>query len=87
MIINIRRVAEGGGSDGEGPLPPCMVLGSTQRGEEVGMSTSEFAGGSMSMQEVSDVGGGQVAQEFVGEEENFELDSLFEWGASGGFKD
>jgi len=52
------RVPEGEGSDGEGPVHPGPVLGPGERGEQVGVCRSEVPGGSVLVQEVSEVGGG-----------------------------
>ena len=63
------RVPEGGGGDGEGSVPPGSVLGSGGRGEEVGISRSEVAGGGVMVKEVSEVGGGEVVEGLVSDEE------------------
>ena len=65
------KVPEGGGSNGEGPVPPGSVLGASERGKEVGICESEVAGGGMTVKEVSEVGGGKVIESFAGDEEDF----------------
>lgn len=54
------------------PCPHKFTVGPCVRGEEVGVGGSEVAGSrSVSVQVISEVGGGWVVEVNVGEEENF----------------
>lgn len=50
------------GADGEGPSPLGL-----RDGQEIGVGGPKAAGGGDGMKQVSEVGGGQVGEGFVGE--------------------
>ena len=70
------RVPEGGGSNGEGSVTPGPVLGHLWWGQEVSIRGAEAAGGSVVVEQVSEVWGGLVVEGFVGEEKNLEVNPL-----------
>ncbi len=56
------------------PIP--MKKKKTAKLQELSISRAECAGGSLSMEELRQVGWGQVIEGFVGHEEDFEMNSL-----------
>lgn len=68
-------IPEGGGSNGEGSVSPGSVLG-FRDSEEVGIRGAEVTGRGVVVEQVSEVGGGLVVEGFVGEKEEFELNTL-----------
>ena len=61
----------------EGSVPPGAVLGCAG-GEEIGFSRPEGAQGDVGFKEVREIGGSQVIECFVGGDEDFVMDSLFD---------
>ena len=68
-------IPEGGGSNGEGSVPPGSVLGFWDS-EEIGIRGAEVTGRGVGEEQVSEVGGGLVMEGFMGEKEEFELNTL-----------
>lgn len=61
-----KGVPEGGGSKGEGSVPPGSVLGLGD-GEKVGIGRAEAAGRGVRVEQVCEVRGGLVVESFMGE--------------------
>ena len=70
-------IPEGGGGHGEGPVAPGSALGLGDL-EEASPTGPEGTSRDMWLEEVGEVRGSQVMQCFVGGEEYFEVDSLFD---------
>ena len=47
--------------------------------QEVGTAGPEGPGGHVALEEAGDVGGGKIIEGLVGEEKNFEVDSMADW--------
>ena len=71
------RVPESGGSYREGS--PGSVLGPGRWSQEVCIRSAEAAGWIVAMEQVSEVGRGLVMEGFVCEEEDFKLNTLWNW--------
>ena len=73
------RLPEGGSSYREGSVSPGLVLGHGRWSQEVCIRWAEAAGWIVAMEEVSEVGIGLVMEGFVSEEEDFKLNTLWNW--------
>ena len=72
-------IPEGGGGHRERSVAPGPAPGLLGDLEEAGVAGSEGTGWDMWLEEVREVGGGQVVKCFVGGKEHFEVDSLGNW--------
>lgn len=72
-------VPEGWGGNGESPVTPGAMLSSDGGGQEVGVSRTKGTGGSVPVEEVREIGGGQVVESFKCDEQQFEFYALFYW--------
>ena len=70
-------VPEDGGGHGEGPVAPGFAIGFVGF-EEAGLTGSEGAWWGVCFEEVGEVGGCQVVQCLIGDEECFEVYPLFD---------
>ena len=68
-------VPEGRGSNREGSVAPGPTSG-LRDGEKVGIGRAEGAGSGVGVEQVCEVGWGLVVEGFVGEKEEFKLDTL-----------
>ncbi|MEQ2211533.1 hypothetical protein XENOCAPTIV_005342 [Xenoophorus captivus] len=70
------RVPQGGSRRGGGSVTPGPVLCSEWWRQEVGIRGAEAAGRSVTVEQIGEVAWGSVMEGFVGEKEDFEINSL-----------
>ena len=71
-------VPEGGGVYGDGSVAQGAVLGPERVWEEVCIGWPEVAGRIVVVEQVCEVGRGLVMEGFMGEEEELEVDSMWD---------